>query len=61
MEAWSGRPSSAYESVSVVATTALEADVFSTAWFCADRQTIKNQQGSKMAIVIDRCGLMLDM
>lgn len=61
MEAWSGRPSRAYESVSVVATTALEADIFSTAWFCADRQTIKSKRGAKNAIVIDRCGLMLDL
>jgi thiamine biosynthesis lipoprotein len=54
IETLRGTPAMRFSSLSVVADTSLEADVFSTAWFCADPDTIDKKCGRKRAITLDQ-------
>lgn len=51
-----GLPSKIYQSLSVFAETALEADVFSTAWFCSDRETVRSQQKENRVFIVESTG-----
>lgn len=56
IDASTGTPARKYASISVIADTSLEADIFSTAWFCSERETIKNHNNDKRVLVVDALG-----
>jgi thiamine biosynthesis lipoprotein len=48
-----GIPTRKYASISVIADTSLEADIFSTAWFCSEQNTITKQKANKKVLIVD--------